>query len=184
MNNYVNWDEVPEVMSKETFYKVCHIAKRTARELLQSGKVKCEYNERTGRYTIRKSDVMEYMAVRTVFSTRYYEINSRKRKINLSYPKAIPDRILKQLHKYYRDLFADALDELTARDVSDLIGYHKYTILKWCGNGLFEHACAQGDDYVIPKTDLIDFLCSRRAQAIVTKSKWHIEAIYSFETGR
>ena len=43
MNNYVEWDEVPDVMSKETFYKVCHISKATALELIQTKKIPSKY---------------------------------------------------------------------------------------------------------------------------------------------
>ena len=44
----INWDTVPDVMSKDQFYKLCHISKSTARYLLQTGKVPCRY---TGKKT-------------------------------------------------------------------------------------------------------------------------------------
>lgn len=33
----INWDEVPELLSKEQFYKLCHISKSTALHLLRNG---------------------------------------------------------------------------------------------------------------------------------------------------
>ena len=53
----INWDTVPGVMSKDQFYKLCHISKSTARYLLQAGKVPCQYTCKKARcYQIRKTD--------------------------------------------------------------------------------------------------------------------------------
>ena len=35
----INWDEVPELLYKDDFFKLYHISKSTARILLQSGKI-------------------------------------------------------------------------------------------------------------------------------------------------
>lgn len=54
----INWDTVPDVMSKDQFYKLCHISKSTARYLLQTGKVPCQYTgKKTRCHQIRKEDV-------------------------------------------------------------------------------------------------------------------------------
>ena len=42
MNN-INWDKVPDELTMEQFYKLCHVSKKTARYLLRSGKIPCEY---------------------------------------------------------------------------------------------------------------------------------------------
>ena len=55
----INWDEIPETITKDQFYRICHISKQTARFLLQSGKVPCKYSgKRTRCYTIKKNDVI------------------------------------------------------------------------------------------------------------------------------
>ena len=46
--NAINWDAVPDVITKDQLYRICHISKSTALYLLQSGKIPCEY---TGRKT-------------------------------------------------------------------------------------------------------------------------------------
>ncbi len=182
MNNYVEWDKVPDVMSKETFYKVCHISKATALELLQTKKVPCRYIKKIHTYRIKKADVMKYMEERTVFSGEYVQRKKTCNKINLSYPNVIPDEIIKKLHDYYSNMFADVPEKLKVLDVVNLIGYRRATILNWCSKKYFEHVrLYRSTNYFIPKIDIIDFLCSRRAQRIVSKSKWHIEAIYDFE---
>ncbi len=38
MNN-INWGKVPDELTMEQFYKLCHVSKKTARYLLRSGKI-------------------------------------------------------------------------------------------------------------------------------------------------
>ena len=47
MNN-INWGKVPDELTMEQFYKLCHVSKKTARYLLRSGKIPCKY---TGKRT-------------------------------------------------------------------------------------------------------------------------------------
>ena len=73
--NAINWDAVPDVITKDQLYRICHISKSTALYLLQSGKIPCEYTGRKTRcYKIKKEDVMPIW------------------KTARSFPKAIPPR--------------------------------------------------------------------------------------------
>ena len=42
-NEAINWDDVPDRITKDQLYRICHISKSTARYLLQSGKIPCYY---------------------------------------------------------------------------------------------------------------------------------------------
>ena len=67
-----NWDKVPDILSKDDFYQLCHISKSTALHLLRSGKVPCEYTgKKTRCYQIRKEDVQKYLEQRAVFPELY-----------------------------------------------------------------------------------------------------------------
>lgn len=51
----INWDSIPDVITKDQLYRICHISKSTALYLLQSGKIPCEYTgKRTRCYKIKK----------------------------------------------------------------------------------------------------------------------------------
>jgi len=53
--NAINWDSIPDVITKDQIYRICHISKSTALYLLQSGKIPCEYTgKRTRCYKIKK----------------------------------------------------------------------------------------------------------------------------------
>ena len=51
-------NQYPETVQKEQFRIICHISKRTARYLLQSGLVPCvQSGKKTRNYTIKMKDI-------------------------------------------------------------------------------------------------------------------------------
>ena len=65
-NTAINWDEIPDIITKDQLYRICHISKSTARYLLQSGKIPCYYTGKQTRcYQIKKEDVIAYLEDRT-----------------------------------------------------------------------------------------------------------------------
>ena len=61
-NEAINWDDVPDRITKDQLYRICHISKSTARYLLQSGKIPCYYTGKQTRcYQIKKEDVIAYL---------------------------------------------------------------------------------------------------------------------------
>ena len=41
----INWDSIPDIITKDQLYQICHISKSTALYLLRSGKIPCEWKE-------------------------------------------------------------------------------------------------------------------------------------------
>lgn len=59
-NEAINWDEIPDIITKDQLYRICHISKSTARYLLQSGKIPCYYTGKQTRcYKIKKEDAQD-----------------------------------------------------------------------------------------------------------------------------
>ncbi len=55
----INWDSIPEIITKDQLYKICHISKSTALYLLRSGKIPCEYNgKKTRCYKIKRKKML------------------------------------------------------------------------------------------------------------------------------
>lgn len=70
--NAINWDLIPEIITKDQLHKICHISKSTAQYLLRSGKIPCECNgKKTRCYKIKKEDVIQYLENRKVFPECY-----------------------------------------------------------------------------------------------------------------
>jgi len=110
----INWDNVPNILSKDEFYRLFHISKITALHLLRSGKVPCEFTGRKIRcYRIRKEDAKAYLARRGVFPELYSAPHGwygGHYKIKIQ--KGLPDNTLEEMRTYYTELLSEYHDVL------------------------------------------------------------------------
>ena len=120
----INWNEVPDVITKEQFRRLCHISKSTARFLLKSGKVPCSNSgKKTRCYRILKSDVIAFIEDRERWpesykaSRNWYATNGKCAK-----EKETPI-IREDLHEYYVYLLRNQPDVLATDVVCETIGY-------------------------------------------------------------
>lgn len=177
----INWNEVLDVITKEQFYRICHISKSTALYLLKSGAVPCEYSgKKTRCYKIKKDDVQKYLESKGKFPECYSapkDWHRGYRKIVL--PAEMSEETLMALHEYYVDLLSDYKDVIPSQEVVKLTGYAKTTINNWCGKGRLKHL-VKHNTYYIPKVFLIDFFCSPYFRCIIRKSFWHIQMVNEF----
>ena len=102
----INWDSVPEIITKDQLYKICHISKSTALYLLRSGKIPCEYNgKKTRCYKIKKKDVIKYLENRKVFPECYSAPAGWYRgNYSIKLETKIPESALKNLRQYYTEI--------------------------------------------------------------------------------
>lgn len=175
----IDWDKVPDVITKEQFWKLCHISKATARYLLQSGKIPCIYSgKKTRCYQILKKDVMAYVMNRELYP-EYYSAAKGDSRSTLSDSTIIQIRKQKKMHEYYAFLlkkYPDVLDTLT---ISNITGYGKTTVNNWCQKERIQHFKINGR-YMVPKVYLIDFFCSTYFRTIKRKSELHSQLLESF----
>lgn len=179
--NAINWNSIPDVITKDQLYRICHISKSTALYLLQSGKIPCEYTgKRTRCYKIKKQDVIAYLQDRKVFPESY---SAPAGWYGGSYPvkmqREIPPIVREDMHEYYKGLLSKYPDVLTADDVVKLTGYVKTSVNNWCRKGHLKSFKKNGINH-IPKVYLIEFFCSIYFRTIVRKSKWHIFILKEF----
>lgn len=181
-NTAINWEEIPDIITKDQLYRICHISKSTARYLLQSGKYYT--GKQTRCYKIKKEDVIAYLEDRKIFPEAYaapkgwykgyYEI---KMEIHL------PPEALEEMHEYYTDLLSQYKDVLTVFEVCKITGYCKTSINNWCGSGHLKAFKRHSINH-IPKIYLIEFLCSPYCRSITRKSDWHIKTLKRFPSWR
>lgn len=177
----INWKEVPDVITKEQFYRICHISKSTALYLLKSGAIPCEYSgKKTRCYKIKKDDVQKYLESKGKFPECYSApAGWHKGYRQITLPVEMSDEKLKRLYGYYADLLCDCKDVISSQEVSKLTGYARTTVNNWCRKGRLKHFI-KNNTYYIPKTFLIDFLCSPYFRCIIRKSFWHIQTVNEF----
>ena len=177
----IDWDKVPDVMTKEQFYKICHISKSTAMQLLKNRKVPCEWSgKKTRCYKIKKEDVKEYLKKRAIYPELY---SAPKGWYGTHYvarlSKELSEETLSLMNEYYTKLLAKYKDVVTVKEVVDLTGYAKTTVNKWCNQGQLK-SFRKGQLFYIPKIFLIDFFCSLTFRSITRKSLWHIQTLNDF----
>ena len=133
-------DEYPEYITKEQLYQICHISKKSAQNLLESGEIPCiDSGRKTHRFLIATADVVDYLQRRE------------------SAPKPVADETAVEKIRSALTLYPDVL---SVTQVSELTGRRSSTVTKWCRLNYVENFNAGGKNH-IPKASLTDFLISR-----------------------
>ena len=133
-------DEYPEYITKEQLYQICHISKKSAQNLLESGEIPCiDSGRKTHRFLIATTDVVDYL----------------HRRDNAPRP-AVDETAVEKIHA----ALALYPDVLSVAQVSELTGRRSSTVTKWCRLNYIENIYSGGKNH-IPKASLADFLVSR-----------------------
>jgi len=142
---------LPRFLSKEQFYKVCHISKKTALKLIDKNLVTgVKTGEKTSKYKIPREEVIRYLKERDITPERYRfpATLDNHRKI-----EPYPDHIAQQVFDYYYDLFSEYPDLLTTKEASNMLCFSADTIKKWISEKRFR-VFSRCNAYLIPKISL------------------------------
>lgn len=169
----------PVSMSKEQFYKLCHISKRYARILLTDGTVPCRIRRlATHKYVIATEDVIAYLE--SIPPLKPKTPGGRKwRGHRATLKKAIsvvPPELIKKLRPIYIETLGIYPDVLDPAQISVAIGYSEGTIKKWCVKGNIRYFKVN-KTYMVPKPWLIDFLLSPSFLNMMVVSQWHRKVV-------
>ena len=177
-------EKYPEVMSKEQMRQACHISKRTAQYLLQFDLIPhTDTGKKTRCYSIRKSDVIAFMTDREVNPEKYIapdnwykygKVNVRAYKIRIQPP--LPDD-REKCRRYYESKLSGLPDVVDVADVVAFTGYNRRTVAQWVRQGKLK-ALAMPGKYRIPKTCLVDWLCSEGYSDTHRKSREHVNMLW------
>ena len=179
---YIDWDKLPDILTKEQFYRLAHVSKKTARELLVSGTVPCINNgKKTHCYEISKADARAY--IERPYAQEHREENPISRiEAHADIPEMtgpLPKETKNSLHAYYTLLLSDCTDLLTTMEVIALTGYTRATVNGWCRDRRVSSFICR-NTYHITKASLIDFLCTNRFRGIIRKTEWHKQTLLDF----
>ena len=174
----INWNALPDEMSKEQFTIICRISKATATKLLESGIVPCVHSgKKTRCYTIRKTDVQAYLKNRKGNITLHDSYDKNGSILLMENP---PEEIVRLLYDFYSEKLSGYHDVITIKDVICFTGYCKESVNRWCRSNDIKHFTRNRKHY-IPKRFFIEFLCSPRFRLIQRKSLTHLQIIAEFQ---
>ena len=83
----------------------------------------------------------------------------------------LPDR--KALQAFYEEHLASFQDVVDVSEVATFTGYNRRTVGEWIRKGRLKAVLYNGR-YIIPKSCLLDWLCSEEYNRIIRKSEKHI----------
>lgn len=178
----IDWEQVPDIVTKEQFCKLCHIAKNIARNLLLTGEVPCHYSGKKSKcYYIRKEDVRAYLESRDDLPRRRFSGSGEERTVTYEAytEKHLPPNIRQAMQRFYEDMMSDYPDVLTISDIVAITGYCTKTVNRWCASGDLQ-SFKRGHCNHIPKVIFIEFLCSHHFRAFANKNAWHKSAMHEF----
>ena len=183
-----------EIISLEQLYKMLHISKRKAAWMLQNGIIPCEIrNTHTHKYTIRKEDVLAYMAKssrekRSEIPVGIFNAKKTNNPRRTESPDSDCGGYFDDTHYKLRgkerarftemleDLLSAVPDTLTVDEVVELTGYSRKTILRYAQRKYIYAVNIMGK-YYISKQSIINYLATDKAFRNTQKSEWHEDVI-------
>ena len=145
-----------DYVSKEEFYKLCHISKKTAYKLIKSGRIKA-IKRNCGLlhcYEIPLSEIERLESIRR-------------------YLNKLREEEISKVKEYYSEKLQHYPDVITSEDVQVITGYAKETVRRWIQSGKLV-AIVYKSKYVIAKNDFLDFVTSPSYVGITRKSQEHL----------
>jgi len=173
-------NEYPEYVSLDDLYKICKIAKRSARYLVENGIIPAiDTGKKTWRYKISIEDVISYLQKRDSVGSMIPigVVTSRKKggidksaDARPSFSQIIDLGYEREVAKYFKHIYAEYGEVLTANDITEMTGLNKSTILKLLGGGHIKSLCNY-PKYLVLKQYLLEFVASKKFIEASSKSE-------------
>lgn len=176
--------QYPKIVSKDQVYRICHISKKTALYLLESGLIPCEKTDKkTRRFRVKLNDVIAYLIDREKNPQAYKPPENYYKKPKCEEKRYIRISLTPEQKPEARIFFEHKLekynDVMTTADVSRFLGYSLTTITDWYEKKEIRCFLIK-NKLAFPKEYLLDFILSERCNGIKKKSIKHIALLKVF----
>jgi len=183
-------NQYPAFISLDELSKVCRIAKRSARYLVEHEIIPAiDTGKQTWRYQINIDDVIYYLQRRDKFgsmippgvvTSRYKNRTNISRTNRKSFSQMVVEGQEWEVAEYFAYIYADYADVLTTADVAEMTGLNKNTIVKLAQTGHIKYI-TDTPKYLIPKQYLLEFVVTRRFIEAKTESVLFRKILGGFE---
>lgn len=168
----------PQYISKEQFYKIAHVSKRTAKSLLEMGLIRhVDSGRKTRKYTIAMVDVVSFLEDRDRNPAKYGRL--RQQRVVQCTPISLTSQEKRKLKMFYTNLFEEYPDVVDVKQVSEMTGHAPNRIRQWCCEKKFKRFIIQST-YRIPKVCLIGYLVSDEYCQLKYRSSKQIDDMKNF----
>jgi len=189
MKNYSHLKrQYPGNVSLDQFHRICKIAKRSAKYLVDNGIVPAiDSGKKTHRYQIAIDDVIAYLRRRdregSMIPTGLLTSGQRKPSTRASFSRLTALGQESEVAEFFCHICIDYPDVLTTSDIVELTGIGKSTILKMLEVGHLK-SITNSPKHLIPKPYLFEFVSTRKFLALSSDSDAYKELLKSFEVWR
>ena len=183
-------NQYPDFLSLDEFSRVCKIAKRSARYLVEHGIVPAiDTGKITWRYKISIDDVITYLHRREKVGsmippgavTSHYKARSVNTPGNRkSFSQMVTSGREHEVAEYFNYIYADCKEVLTTNDIADMTGLYRGTILHLAKAGVIQ-SIADRPKYLIPKQYLLEFVVTLRFLEAKSDSELFMKILGGFE---
>jgi hypothetical protein len=191
MNDYTALkSRYPDLLSLDELSRVCRIAKRTARYLVEHGIIPAiDTGKRTWRYQIKIDDVITYLVQRDKYGSMIppgaLSSRSKNRKkasttTRKSFSQIITEGQEWEIAEYFNFIYSDCADILTTNDIAEMTGLYRGTILNLAKAGHIK-SIESIPKYLVPKQYLLEFVVTRRFIESKTDSELFNKILGGFE---
>ena len=170
--------EYPAVITKDQFYRICNISKKTAKHLLDNGLVPCiDSGKKTRKYKIEMVDVIQYLEERDKDPDKFtapigWYKNDYGSKEYTPKKKSLTAKEKQKLKAKYIRLMKGYPEVLTTKEIATITGYNRNSVSKWCSKDLLEYL-HMGNQYLVPKTYLLEFMMGPNFRGLKEHSEWN-----------
>jgi len=183
-------NQYTDLLSLDEMCRVCKIAKRSARYLVEHGIVPAiDTGKTTWRYKIAIDDVITYLRKREEIgsmippgavssrhkSRAYVQFGNRK-----SFSEMVTPGNEAEVAEYFNYIYADCENVLTTTAIAEMTGLYRGTILQLAKSGHIKSIEAT-PKYLIPKVYLLEFVVTRRFLEARSNSELFRKILGGFE---
>ena len=182
--------QYPDFLSLDELSRVCKIAKRSARYLVEHGVIPAiDTGRQTWRYKIAIGDVITYLERREqvgsmippgTVTSRYKDRNDVTSSNRKSFSQMVAPGQEYEVAMYFEFIYADCDEVLTTDDIADMTGLNKSTVMKFLKDGKIK-SLTDSPKYLVPKQYLLEFVATPRFIEAKTSSETFKKVIGGFE---
>jgi len=182
-------EQYPEYISLDQLHRVCGIAKRSAKYLVEQGIIPSQdTGKQTWRYRIALDDVIAYLRRREQVGSMIPcgSATSRKPKETrmISTRKCFAQMVTpgqeSEIAEYFDYIYADCGELLSTLDIVEMTGLEKSTVLKLLKAGAVKSIMTR-PKYLVPKQYLLEFVVTPRFIEYRTNSDYFKKILGGFE---
>ena len=183
-------DRYPEAVSLDQLHRICRISKNSASYLLSNGIIpSIDTGKKTWRYRIAICDIIAYLQQRDQVGSiipkgAASSRNKRPKNPRKSFAGIINAGDDAELGKYFKHIYADFPDILSASDVAEMTGLGKKTIYRYIRAGKIEPLGLVNNKLAIQKKCIMEFVVTREFIDCKSNSKSFIKLMRGFELWR